>query len=377
MKSHLIYQDYKSKKFWKIAVEGKDHTVNYGQIGTDGTSRTKTFASEALALADAEKLVKAKKRKGYVESEITAQVIRNTYVLAGKPIKDFGSTIRLDTGVRVFSYYDDKVKVPEKLDKLAKLPEAAALDTLLIGSWNETHDIGPADILKKLIDLKDTFSELKHLFVGDMSSEDCEISWIIQTDYSDFYNHFPALETFGVKGGQELTLGKIQLPNLKNLIVETGGLDAEVIADIMDSHLSNLAYLDLWLGTEEYGCTVEVEDLQPILNGKYPNLKYLGLKNYDKQDELAAALNGASVLENLETLDLSMGTLSDKGAEALYNNEALLNLKHINCRHHFISKEWQDKLKTKFAAQNINLNDAEEADDYGDDEVYYYVEIGE
>ncbi len=81
-------------------------------------------------------------------------------------------------------------------------------------------------------------------------------------------------------------------------------------------------------------------------------------------------------MQTLETLDLSMGTLTDKGAEALYNNNALMELKHINCRYHFISNKWQKQLKEKFSAQNINLTDAEEPDKYND-EVYYYVEIGE
>ena len=149
-----------------------------------------------------------------------------------------------------------------------------------------------------------------------------------------------------------------------------------VVSDIAASNLGNLEHLELWLGTENYGCTIKIEDLMPLLNGKYPKLKYLGLKNYYQQDALAGALQGASILETIETLDLSMGTLTDKGAEALYNNDALLNLKHINCRHHYITDKWERQLKEKFAAQNINLIDGEEADEY-DDEVYYYVEIGE
>ena len=113
-----------------------------------------------------------------------------------------------------------------------------------------------------------------------------------------------------------------------------------------------------------------------LLGRSYPHLKYLGLKNYYLQDDLARLLVDAEILKNLEILDLSMGTLSDKGAEALYHNEALLQLKHINCRHHYISGNWQTKLEEKFVNQHINLNDAEEPDEW-DDEVHYYVEIGE
>jgi len=153
-------------------------------------------------------------------------------------------------------------------------------------------------------------------------------------------------------------------------------LNDEVLSDIVTSNLAHLEHLEIWLGTDDYGCTIKIEDLKPLINGNYPKLKYLGLKNYYQQDALADALQGASILATIETLDLSMGTLTDKGAEALCNNNALLNLKHLNCRRHFITDKWQQQLTEKFTTQNINLGDAEVGDEY-DDEVYYYVEIGE
>ena len=376
MKTELIYQDERSNKFWTIVVTANSHTVTYGKVGTDGTSKTKEFSSDADALKDAEKLVKAKTKKGYVAQSLKATIIRDDYTFAGKPIKKFGSTINTDTAVKVMTDYDSEESVIVQLDKLVKLDNIAALDTLVIGAWQEAFDVGADDILEKIISLKDTLSGLKHLFIGDMDSEECEISWINQSNYEAFYPHFPQLESFGVKGSQGLKLGKITLPNLKNLIIETGGLDKKVIQDVVASDLPNLAYLDIWLGTEDYEGNVAIEDLKPILNGHFPNLRFLGLKNYDMQDAIAKALQGAKVLEKITVLDLSMGILKNEGAEALYTNEALLKLEHINCRFHYITDEWQQKLKEKFVAQNINLDDAEEADQ-DDDEAYYYVEIGE
>ena len=376
MQTKLIYQDGTSNKFWYIIVLDNTHTVTFGRIGTGGISKTKLFDSPEDAIKDANKLIASKKKKGYQEIIEEAVVIRDDYTFAGKAIKDFKSSIYPETAVKVKSEYDENLKVVDKLDLLAKLPNIAEMDTLVIGAWQEAHDPVLNPILEKLIELKDTFSGLKHLFIGDMDSEDCELSWIVQTDYSFFYPHFPSLETFGVKGGTSLKLGMINLPNLKNLVVETGGLDKEVVQDIIHSDLENLEYLELWLGTDEYGCNIDIEDLKPILDGKYPLLRYLGLKNYYQTNDLAKALLEASVLDNVKTLDLSMGTLTNKGAAALYENEALLNLKHLNCRHHYLSNEWIEKLKAKFDTQKINLNDQEEADDY-DDEVYYYVEIGE
>ncbi len=375
MNVQLIYQDETSNKFWNIVVEGNKYTFTYGRIGSEGSTKDKEFADEATALKAAQKMVSAKMKKGYKLAIMDLKdVVRDNYTFAGKIIKSFGSKLEPETAVKVSSGYDDEVRINEKLDKLAKQPNIAEMDTLVIGEWNEAAEgEGCDDVLEKIVELKDSFSGLKHLFVGDMNYEECEMSWIIQANYKYIYEHFPNLETLGIRGGESLVLDKINLPKLKNLVIETGGLDTRVVKQIIDSELKGLEHLEIWLGTGNYGGNVKIEDLKPILNGNYPNLKYLGLKNYDFEGEVAKALQGASILNSLEILDLSMGILKDDGAEALYNNDALLKLKHINCRHHFISDEWVKKLETKFAEQKINLADQEDSED-GD---YFFVEIGE
>lgn len=56
-----------SKKFWEISVTGNSFTVRFGRIGTAGQAQTKSFADDATAKREAEKLVAEKLRKGYVE----------------------------------------------------------------------------------------------------------------------------------------------------------------------------------------------------------------------------------------------------------------------------------------------------------------------
>ncbi len=67
MKKYLEYKDEKSHKFWEIEVKDNSHTVTYGKVGTNGRSNTKTFETAKDAQKDAEKLVKAKIKKGYTE----------------------------------------------------------------------------------------------------------------------------------------------------------------------------------------------------------------------------------------------------------------------------------------------------------------------
>ncbi|MCB9610482.1 MAG: WGR domain-containing protein, partial [Polyangiaceae bacterium] len=63
----LEFQDDRSHKFWEIRVEGDAHVVRYGRVGTQGQTKTKTFASNELATKAAEKLVESKRKKGYVD----------------------------------------------------------------------------------------------------------------------------------------------------------------------------------------------------------------------------------------------------------------------------------------------------------------------
>lgn len=68
MTIYLEYNDEKASKFWTITLQDNSHTVTYGKIGTKGQSKTKTFDTPEKAQKDLEKLVKAKRKKGYEET---------------------------------------------------------------------------------------------------------------------------------------------------------------------------------------------------------------------------------------------------------------------------------------------------------------------
>lgn len=80
----------------------------------------------------------------------------------------------------------------------------------------------------------------------------------------------------------------------------------------------------------------------------------------------AAAVSeaGGSVLDKIKVLDLSMGTLSDEGAKALYENPKIRNLDKLDLHYHFISDEWIEKLKT--LPLDIDTSDQQDGDDPDD-----------
>ena len=61
------FSDGKSDKFWKITLEGKTHTVQYGRTGAQGQTQTKEFPSESEAQSTHDKLIQEKLRKRRVE----------------------------------------------------------------------------------------------------------------------------------------------------------------------------------------------------------------------------------------------------------------------------------------------------------------------
>ncbi len=69
----FTYSDATSHKFWNIALSGASFTVTYGRQGTAGTSQTKTFADDARAQKEHDRLVAEKLGKGYKETTPAAK----------------------------------------------------------------------------------------------------------------------------------------------------------------------------------------------------------------------------------------------------------------------------------------------------------------
>jgi len=66
---HLEFEEGTSSKFWRARVEGKTLYVNYGKIGSNGQTQVKDFANSGDATKEYDKLVREKRKKGYVDSE--------------------------------------------------------------------------------------------------------------------------------------------------------------------------------------------------------------------------------------------------------------------------------------------------------------------
>lgn len=244
--------------------------------------------------------------------------------------------------------WDDKGNTLfERLEQLAEHKDAGKLRALVIGAWaGDDYSTSSAEIVKELVKHKDRLSGLRAVFLGDITYEENEISWIEQSDVSPLLKAFPQLEVFRVRGANNLKLSKVRHEALQQLIVETGGLPRSVIREICRCDLPQLEHLELWLGVENYGFDGGVEDLQPILSGKlFPKLHYLGLRNSGIADDIASVVVNAAMVRRIKVLDLSNGTLSDVGGQALLKLPADLPLEQLNLTHHYMTAGMVKSLK--------------------------------
>ncbi|MGE3671298.1 MAG: STM4015 family protein [Polyangiaceae bacterium] len=400
-KRELQFMDGKSSKFWRIELDGACHTVTYGRIGTEGTSQTKEFSSPAEARKSHDKLLSQKLAKGYVDAASGGAAGGGAAAGAGDEVpfiafpcttgsNGTGSHASNFMGLRVSRFSAGKKPgdpkktayffgsdyendtFTEDLEAFLESDVAAEARALVLGPWaEELYDVSSAEAVKLLVANAKKLPKLAGLFVGDIVQEENEISWIHQCDLSPLFAAFPKLLLLRARGGQDLALSKAKHVGLRALALETGGMNASVVRSILSGDFPALEYLELWLGTEEYGGTCTVEDLQPLFKGKkFPKLRYLGLRNCDFVDDIATVVVNSPLLQRIETLDLSLGTLSDVGGRALLQLPKDSSLKKLDLSHHFMSKQLMKELKGLKLA--VDVSEAESPDDE-----WRFVAVGE
>lgn len=253
-----------------------------------------------------------------------------------------GITDPVGTAYALRCEYDDTEDITDKLSRLLQDPKVSELEALVFGVWSgEMYDDNSSRLVNALVAAKKQLANLKALFIGDIISEEWEISWINQSDISPILQAYPQLEILQVRGGNGLEFSPpVRHDNLQALIIETGGLSRSTVAQIYNLNLPKLEHLELWFGSEDYGGDCWVESLNPILfEQKFPNLTYLGLRNSQFTDEIAEAVVRSPLLQSISVLDLSMGTLSDSGAEVLLHCSAIHQLDLINLSENFLSEK--------------------------------------
>ncbi|MFG1780347.1 STM4015 family protein [Micromonospora sp. NPDC049051] len=250
-----------------------------------------------------------------------------------------------------------------------------SVESLVVGSWGYAA-FHPAPIAQ-LCAAAPRLPALRALFLGDITSEECEVSWMKVGDVSALLTAYPALEVLRVRGGEDFDFSPVRHARLRELAAESGGLSREFVGAVLDSDLPALTDLELWLGTSDYGGDAQVSDLAPLLAGdRFPQLSRLGLCNSEIADDLARALASAPVVPRLRRLDLSMGTLGDEGAAALLAGQPLTHLAELDLSHHYLAEETAASVVAALPGVRVDVSDPQEPEEY-DGESYRYTAVSE
>jgi hypothetical protein len=274
--------------------------------------------------------------------------------------------------------YDDQVKWTDKFSAFLADGAANRVAGLVVGAWSDElfeSDNSSAGVVSEIVAAHGRLANLKAVFLGDIISEETEISWLHQSDVSPLLLAYPQLEHFCVRGAEDLVLGTLRHQTLRSLVIQCGGLPLGILSEVLTADLPALEHLELWLGTENYGWNGAVTDLAPIFSGSlFPNLRYLGLRDSEIADQIAVAIAQAPILQRIDVLDLSLGTLSDEGALALIKSPLVSHLKKLDVHRHFCSEAMVAELGR--LGIEVDASEREEPDRDGDEE-WRYVAVGE
>ena len=309
--------------------------------------------------------------------------------IAGYTLDEEGDVIDGESSKRYEYDYDDSAadgkNASVMVEEILNDGELPNLSEIIIGCWGGAweKDVQPlidgiveSEVVKK----QGKLSHIKSFFVGDMGMEECEVSWILQGDYSKLWAAMPNLEKFGVRGSTGLGLGKVEHENIREFDIVCGGLGEEVIASVRDAKLPALERLTLYIGIEDYGFYGSIEDIKKLLDeSDFPNLKHLGLEDSEIQDDITEAVFNSKYISQVESLSLANGTLTDKGGQIILDKlKDYPNIKELDLHFNYLSSKMSKKL-TKLAEEcgvKINVNDSQEPEEY-DGETWYYAMLTE
>lgn len=241
---------------------------------------------------------------------------------------------------------------------LLQNPQANQVEALVCQMWDDYESYTQfSTFVDALFAAQEQLTSLKALYIGDGEEPEYMKSFLELSDISPILEAYPNLEVLQVRGSvHNLQISTPRHDHLKTFIVETLELNYEAIAQICALDLPALEYLELWIGLsyipdhtkipdhiEIDGIfyilePTEIDSLIPIVfDDLFPNLSYLGLRSSEYADRIASMVVQSPIIDRLKVLDMSMGTLTDEGAEALLNCPAINQLHTLNVAKNYLS----------------------------------------
>ncbi|WDZ83444.1 STM4015 family protein [Micromonospora cathayae] len=269
----------------------------------------------------------------------------------------------------------DPEEFAELVATFRKEVPGAAVRALVVGEWGCAYD-SPLPV-GLLVDAAAEWTGLRAVFLADLVSEECEISWLTHGDITGLLTGYPTLEVLWVRGGTGLRLEPVRHAGLRELRFESGGLPGQVVRAVGESDLPALERLDCWLGRQEYGGDATVGDLGPVLAGAgLPALRHLALANSEIADPTMSAVAAAPVVGRLTVLDLSMGVLTDEGLDALLAGQPLTHLRRLDLSRTYLSDEARQRAVAALPGVEVDVSEPQSVHVYNGRE-FRFTAVGE
>lgn len=234
------------------------------------------------------------------------------------------------------------------------------------------------DNLQPLIDklAEKAPATLRKLTLGDNIDQ---ISWHHVGTLAPLWSSVSHLKTLEIETG-ELEVGEpgqMNAPALERAVFVTGGMSPLCARGIATAQIPAIQHLEIYYGDPNYGGNATIDDVKPLLDrGDLTKLRYLGLKNSMFANEIARLVGNAKVLENLETLDLSLGTMTDEGAKLLADSAAgLAHLKTLNLERNFLTAAGIELVKN--ICPTVLTGAQEKPYERSNGELRYFVSVAE
>ncbi len=198
-----------------------------------------------------------------------------------------------------------------------------------------------------------------------------DISWTHLNILEPVYARVPDLEHLEIILGH-MNLGTIDLPNLRHFEVWTGGFTGENMKSVVAANWPKLETLLLRFGgNEDYGGSCTVDDVLPLLSStKIPNVRHLALANSAFIDSLIAPLATSPLLKQITKLDLSLGQMTDEGANAIVEHASAFKHLTLDVNRNYLTTDALTALRGVVSTLEAGSQESPEED-------YRYCQIGE
>lgn len=261
-------------------------------------------------------------------------------------------------------YSDENKSAQAIVEEILADPDLPGLKEIVVGNWGGAWEEDCQELIDGIVENAERFSHIERLYIGDMGFEECEVSWIMQGNYSELWKALPHLKELTIKGSMELELGNVEHEELESLTIICGGLPVYVIESIQKARLPKLKKLLLYIGVEDYGFDGDADTIKTLLaEADFPALTYLGIADSEIQDELTEVVLDSKFMGQISTLDLSGGTLTDKGGKLLLEKLPMFpNLKKVDLHFNYLTKEMLEALED--LPMEVDTSENDEPEEY-------------